>query len=148
MLIKPSIELDKHFFAIFPILKISLIVFPKAIDGVSNILSSKYFVALSSFSSLLSGTNFIANFTIYLENGNSIATFIKLNSVCAFAICLAASVGSICVTIYVIGLFNINKNKILPITLNNKCIIAALLAFLLAPILDNNEVTQVPMLSP
>ena len=33
-----------------------------------------------------------------------------LNSVCAFAICLAASVGSIAVTIATIGLLNININ--------------------------------------
>ena len=32
--------------------------------------------------------------------------------------------------------------------LNIKCIVAALLAFLLAPILDINDVTQVPIFSP
>ena len=71
-----------------------------------------------------------------------------LNSVCAFAICLAASVGSIAVTIATIGLLNININIIDPNTLKVKCIIAALLAFLLAPILEINEVTHVPIFSP
>ena len=71
-----------------------------------------------------------------------------LKIVCAFAICLAASVGSIAVTIATIGLLNININIIDPNTLNVKCIIAALLAFLLAPILEINEVTHVPIFSP
>ena len=43
--------------------------------------------------------------TINLLNGNNTITFNMLNSVCAFAICLAASVGSIAVTIATIGLF-------------------------------------------
>ena len=86
--------------------------------------------------------------TINLLNGNNTITFNMLNSVCAFAICLAASVGSIAVTIATIGLLNININIIDPNTLNVKCIIAALLAFLLAPILEINEVTHVPIFSP
>ena len=86
--------------------------------------------------------------TINLLNGNNTITFNMLNSVCAFAICLAASVGSIAVTIATIGLLNININIIDPNTLKVKCIIAALLAFLLAPILEINEVTHVPIFSP
>ena len=85
------------------------------------------------------------NLTINLLNGNNTITFNMLNSVCAFAICLAASVGSIAVTIATIGLLNININIIDPNTLKVKCIIAALLAFLLAPILEINEVTHVPI---
>ena len=83
-----------------------------------------------------------------LLNGNNTITFSILNNVCAFAICLAASVGSIAVTIATIGLLNININIIDPNTLKVKCIIAALLAFLLAPILEINEVTHVPIFSP
>ena len=86
--------------------------------------------------------------TINLLNGNNTITFSILNNVCAFAICLAASVGSIAVTIATIGLLNININIIDPNTLKVKCIIAALLAFLLAPILEINEVTHVPIYSP
>ena len=45
-------------------------------------------------------------------------------------------------------IIDININIIDPNTLNVKCIIAALLAFLLAPILEINEVTHVPIFSP
>ena len=47
-----------------------------------------------------------------------------------------------------IGLFNTNINNIVPITLKHRCIVAALLAFLFAPILDIREVVQLPILSP
>ena len=70
-----------------------------------------------------------------------IQIFIKLNSVCEFAICLDISVGSKRVTIIVIGLFKININNKVPITLKHKCIKAALLAFLFVPILDNKDVS-------
>ena len=67
---------------------------------------------------------------------------------CEFAICLDISVGSKRVTIIVIGLFKININNKVPITLKHKCIKAALLAFLFVPILDNKDVVQLPILSP
>ena len=85
---------------------------------------------------------------MYLENGNNIITFVRLNKVCAFAICLAVSVGSKWVTMADIGLFKTSINIIVPITLKLKCITAARRAFLLAPTLDKSEVTQVPILSP
>ena len=90
----------------------------------------------------------IASLTMYLENGNNIITFTKLNNVCEFAICLAGSVGFKYRTTALIGLFNTNINKIVPIILKHKCIVAALFAFLLAPILDISDVVQLPILSP
>ena len=64
------------------------------------------------------------------------------------AICLGTFVGSILVTKATIGLLKTIINNKVPITLKHRCIIAALLAFLLAPIVDSNDVTHVPILSP
>jgi len=64
------------------------------------------------------------------------------------AICLATLFGSILTTISTTKRFKNTKKIIVPNILNIKCIIAALLAFLFAPILDINEVTQVPIFCP
>ena len=81
-------------------------------------------------------------------NGSNTITFTTLNRVWALAICLGTFVGSILVTKAIIGLLNTIINNKVPITLKHRCIIAALLAFLLAPIVDSNDVTHVPILSP
>ncbi|EQF91081.1 hypothetical protein QGY_3864 [Clostridioides difficile 840] len=56
--------------------------------------------------------------------------------------------GSQLVTMLTTGLFKNIKNITVPKTLKIRCIIAALRAFLLAPILDNSEVTHVPIFWP
>ena len=71
-----------------------------------------------------------------------------LNIVCTLAICLATLPGSSDTTNLTTIPFNKIKNMIVPNILNIKCIIAALLAFLFAPILDINDVTQVPIFCP
>ena len=71
-----------------------------------------------------------------------------LNIVCTLAICLATLPGSSDTTNLTTIPFNKIKNMIVPNILNIKCIIAALLAFLFVPILDNKDVVQLPILSP
>ena len=75
--------------------------------------------------------------TINLLNGNNINVDAILNIVWTFAICLATLSGSILVTAVTTSLFKNNKNNTVPNILNIKCIRAALLALILAPILDN-----------
>ena len=81
-------------------------------------------------------------------HGNKIKVDAILNIVWTLAICLATLSGSIWVTAVTTILFKNIKNNIVPKTLNIKCINAALFALILAPILDNKDVTQVPIFWP
>ena len=81
-------------------------------------------------------------------NGNNSKVDTILNIVWTLANCLATFPGSIWVTIFTTVLFKNIKNITVPSILNVICIMAALLAFILAPILDNKDVTQVPIFWP
>ena len=104
---------------------------------------------LSPFSCSSSpGITFLAILTINPAKGSCITTFNILNNVCAFAICLCVSPASTSVTTYSNGYLSIVINIIVPTTLNHKCIKAARLAVLLAPILERIAVTHVPIFCP
>ena len=97
----------------------------------------------------VSGTSFIANFSRSEDIGSKSAVQAILNSECAIAIPRYDADASKSAGFKIADIrLNTESQIIVPITLNDKCTIAARFAFLFVPKDERSAVTQVPIFCP